>query len=82
MFRYDPLVTLPDVTAPVMALVAGIDETGARGTALASASAARASAGRSRIVAASFERVGHNLMRYRPEAVSAAILSVAGERAF
>jgi pimeloyl-ACP methyl ester carboxylesterase len=82
MFRYDPLVTLPDVTAPVMALVAGIDETGARGTALASASAARASAGRSRIVAASFERVGHNLMRYRPEAVSAAILSVAGESAF
>jgi pimeloyl-ACP methyl ester carboxylesterase len=80
MFRYDPLATLPDVTAPVTALVAGIDETGARAAALASASAARVQAGRSRIVAASFERVGHNLMRYRPEAVSAAILSVAGDR--
>jgi len=80
MFRYDPLATLADVTAPVIALVAGIDETNARGAALASASGARVEAGRSRIVAASFERVGHNLMRYRPEAVSAAILSVAGER--
>jgi hypothetical protein len=27
----------------------------------------------------SFGHDGHNLMRYRPEAVSAAILSVAGE---
>ena len=55
------------------------DETGARAAALADASAARAKAGRSRIQAASFDRVGHNLMRYRPDAVSAAILSVAGE---
>jgi hypothetical protein len=30
-------------------------------------------------VATSFRHVGHNLMRYRPEAVSAAILSIAGE---
>jgi pimeloyl-ACP methyl ester carboxylesterase len=79
MFRYDPLETLAAVTAPVAALVAGADETGARATALADASAARARAGRSRIQAASFDRVGHNLMRYRPDAVSAAILSVAGE---
>jgi pimeloyl-ACP methyl ester carboxylesterase len=79
MFRYDPLTTLAAVTAPVRALVAGHDETGARAAALAAASAARAAAGRSRIQAASFDRVGHNLMRYRPEAVSAAILSVAGE---
>ncbi len=79
MFRYDPLETLAAVTAPVVALVAGVDETGARAAALADASAARARAGRSRIQAASFDRVGHNLMRYRPDAVSAAILSVAGE---
>jgi hypothetical protein len=78
MFRYDPLETLAEVTAPVYALVAGHDETGARAAALSAASAARADAGRSRIQAASFDRVGHNLMRYRPDAVSAAILSVAG----
>jgi pimeloyl-ACP methyl ester carboxylesterase len=79
MFRYDPIETLAEVTAPVKALVAGHDETGARAAALAAASAARADTGRSRIQAASFERVGHNLMRYRPDAVSAAILSVAGQ---
>jgi pimeloyl-ACP methyl ester carboxylesterase len=79
MFRYDPLVTVAAVTAPVMALVAGADETGSRAAALAAASEARAAAGRSRIQAASFDRVGHNLMRYRPDAVSAAILSVAAD---
>ena len=79
MFRYDPVQTLAAVIAPVAALVAGPDETGARAAALADASAARAKAGRSRIQAASFDRVGHNLMRYRPDAVSAAILVVAGE---
>jgi pimeloyl-ACP methyl ester carboxylesterase len=78
MFRYDPLETLAEVPAPVCALVAGHDETGARAAALSAASAARADAGRSRIQAASFDRVGHNLMRYRPEAVSAAITSVDG----
>ena len=79
MFLYDPLETLAVVPGPVVALVAGADETGARAVALADASAARATAGRSRIQAASFDRLGHNLMRYRPDAVSAAILSIAGE---
>ena len=79
MFLYDPLRTLVAVTSPVVALVAGPDETGARAAALADASTARAKARRSRIQAASFDRVGHNLMRYRPDAVSAAILSIAGE---
>jgi pimeloyl-ACP methyl ester carboxylesterase len=79
MFRYDPLATLPAVTAPIVALAATDDETGSRATALTAASDARAAAGRSRIRAASFGSDGHNLMRYRPEAVSAAILSVAGE---
>jgi pimeloyl-ACP methyl ester carboxylesterase len=81
MFRYDPLVTLAAVRAPVVALAAADDEERSRGKALGAASAARAAAGRSRIRAASFGHVGHNLMRYRPEAVSAAILSVAGEAA-
>ena len=39
---------------------------------------ARAAAGRRPDPAVSFGHDGHNLMRYRPEAVSAAILSVAG----
>lgn len=81
MFRYDPLITLATVTAPVVALAAADDEEGSRGKALAAASAARASVGLSRIRAASFRHDGHNLMRYRPEAVSAAILSVAGDAA-
>jgi hypothetical protein len=46
---------------------------------LAAASSARAAGGRGRIRAASYPHDGHNLMRYRPDAVSAAILSVAGE---
>jgi pimeloyl-ACP methyl ester carboxylesterase len=78
MFRYDPLLTLAAVPSPVVALVAA-DDTGSRAAALAEASAARAAAGRGRIRAASFGRDGHNLMRYRAEAVSAAILSVAAE---
>ena len=79
MFRYNPLVTLAAVSAPIVALAAADDEEGTRAKALAAASAARAAAGHGRIRAASFPHDGHNLMRYRPEAVSAAILSVAGD---
>jgi pimeloyl-ACP methyl ester carboxylesterase len=77
MFEYDPAATLADVEAPVVALVAA-DEDGERGWALAVASTARVAAGRTAISVTSFGHDGHNLMRYRPEAVSAAILSVAG----
>lgn len=79
MFRYDPMVTLAAVSAPVTALVAADDEEGSRANALVAASVARMAAGRSRIQAMSFRHDGHNLMRYRPDAVSAAILSVVGE---
>ncbi len=79
MFRYDPLETLAAVAAPVVALIAADDEEGSRAKALAAASSARAAAGRGRIRAASYPHDGHNLMRYRPEAVCAAILSVADE---
>ena len=79
MFRYDPVATLASVRAPVVALAAADDEQGTRAKALAETSAARVAAGRSRIGATSFGHDGHNLMRYRPEAVCAAILSVAGE---
>ncbi len=79
MFRYDPLEVLAAVDAPVTALIAADDEEGSRAKALAAASSTRAAAGRGRIRAASYPHDGHNLMRYRPDAVSAAILSVAGE---
>jgi len=78
MFRYDPVSTLADVTAPVVAVAAADDETGSRAAALTAASGARTAAGLGAIRVVSFEHDGHNLMRYRPEAVSAAILSVAG----
>ena len=46
---------------------------------LEAASGARRHAGRGSIATTAFPHDGHNLMRYRPEAVTAAILSVAGE---
>ena len=79
MFQYDPLAALTAVQAPVVAVMAADDEAGSRAKALADASEARAAAGLSRIRAASFGHDGHNLMRYRPDAVSAAILSLAGD---
>jgi pimeloyl-ACP methyl ester carboxylesterase len=79
MFRYDPLDSLAAVAAPVTALIAAGDEGGSRAKALAAASSARAAVGLGRIRAASYPHDGHNLMRYRPEAVCAAILSVADE---
>jgi pimeloyl-ACP methyl ester carboxylesterase len=77
MFRYDPLATLASVAAPVTALTAGDDGDGARARALDAASAARQAAGRSPITTVPFGQIGHNLMRYRPVDVTAAILAVA-----
>jgi pimeloyl-ACP methyl ester carboxylesterase len=78
MFTYDPLATLRAVPAPVVALAAADDETGSRSRALGLASEARAGAGRPPIEVSSFGHDGHNLMRYRPREVSAAILALAG----
>jgi pimeloyl-ACP methyl ester carboxylesterase len=82
MFAYDPLETLAPVVAPVVALVAASpsdDQPGARERAMAAVDAARAATGRSPIRTVPFGHDGHNLMRYRPDAVSAAILSVASD---
>jgi pimeloyl-ACP methyl ester carboxylesterase len=79
MFRYDPLVTLASIAAPVVAVAAADNEARSRATALVTASEARVAEGLGPIRVVSFEHDGHNLMRYRPEAVSAAILSVAGK---
>ncbi len=75
--EYDPETTIAAVRAPVVALMAADDETGSRSRALQRASAARVAAGREPIHPLSFGRDGHNLMRYRREAVTAAILEVA-----
>jgi pimeloyl-ACP methyl ester carboxylesterase len=77
MFEYAPLAVLPDIEAPIVALRAADDETGTRAAALDDASAARRSTGREPIATIAFEGVGHNMMRYRPREVAAAILSVA-----
>ncbi len=78
MFDYDPVDALVRVEAPVVALSTADDEAGSRGKALATASTARVTAGLGAIAVTRFDRAGHNLMRYRPDAVSAAILAVAG----
>ncbi len=80
MFAYDPVATLAAVEAPIIALsaaVSGDDAPGVADHALASASAAREATGGSTIRRVSFGHDGHNLMRYRPDSVSAAILSLA-----
>lgn len=81
MFRYDPVATLRDVTASITLLAAAAspdDGPGVRERALAAVEAARDGAGQPGIRTVRFPHDGHNLMRYRPDAVSAAILSVAG----
>ena len=78
MFTYDPAAILTAVTAPIVALIAADDETGSRAAALAAMSAGREAAGRGRIDQGSFGHDGHNLMRYRPREVAAAIAAVDG----
>jgi pimeloyl-ACP methyl ester carboxylesterase len=80
MFGYDPLATLPAVDARVVALVAAAaadaDTDAARRRALEAASEARAAASRTPIESIAFQGTGHNLMRYRPLEVAAAILGL------
>jgi pimeloyl-ACP methyl ester carboxylesterase len=76
MFTYDPVSTLAAVPAPIVALVAADDDSGSRTLALATVSAARIAAGRAAIESLSFAHDGHNLMRYRPREVAAAVASV------
>lgn len=73
MFRYDPIETLARVAAPVTALIASDDGDRTRAHALEAASAARQAAGHGPIATVPFSEIGHNLMRYRPDDVTAAI---------
>ena len=77
MFGYDPIATLTSVAAPILALRAADDEAHARARALADVTAARGMAGLGAIAFVAFEHDGHNLMRYRPREVAAAILALA-----
>jgi pimeloyl-ACP methyl ester carboxylesterase len=75
MFTYDPLATLPLVAAPVGALIAADDGDGSRAAALVRSSDVRVAAGGAPISVVALGPVGHNLMRYRPDEVTAAILA-------
>ena len=76
MFTYDPMAALTAFAGPVTALSAADDETGSRAKALAAVSKARVAAGQEAIVQLPFRHDGHNLMRYRPREVAAAIAAI------
>ena len=75
IWSYDPAAVLPAVEARIVALVAR-DEDGSRAAALREVARRRLAAGRSPISPPPSRR-GHNLARYEPGAVAAAVLAVA-----
>lgn len=79
MFTYDPQATLARVRAPVTAVLARREDDAGRVARLAELDQARRSAGLSPIRIVDLAPAGHNLMRYRPAEVSAAILAAARE---
>jgi pimeloyl-ACP methyl ester carboxylesterase len=78
MFDYDPAETLANVTASVLAIVAlgagDPETTELRLSELRRTARARVATGRGPIRVAGIPNTGHNLMRYHPAEVSAAIL--------
>ncbi len=79
MFDYEPVEVLPAIAASISALVAlGGGDATVRLAELGRAGRARDAAGRRPILVATFPTDAHNLMRYRPAEVSAAILAAAG----
>jgi pimeloyl-ACP methyl ester carboxylesterase len=77
MFEYRPLEVLGRVEAPVVILSAAEDEAGHRGEALEALLDGLRRAGRGIPAVLGFPGVGHNLMRYRPAHVAAAVLALA-----
>ncbi len=77
IFAYDPGATLPAVRTPIVAVVAGGDEAVAKRAALVAVDEARRAAGQAAIRVVDVGNVGHNLMRYRPAELAAAILAAA-----
>jgi len=86
MFSYRPLDVLPRIDVPLLVAVAEsgtADDEVAREriAALEDVLRARASAGASRATVIRFAGAGHNLMRYRPDDLSAALLQLLEEAA-
>jgi pimeloyl-ACP methyl ester carboxylesterase len=77
MFAYEPAPALAAIDVPITAIVASDDEVGSRTAALGRATAARVGASRDPIRSVVIGHTGHNLMRYRPDDVAAAILALA-----
>ena len=77
MFDYRPVEVLAAIDAPIVALMAAEDEVGERGRTLAEVVTAVVARGGRTIDVARFPHDGHNLARYRPAEVTAAILGVA-----
>jgi pimeloyl-ACP methyl ester carboxylesterase len=77
IFAYDPVTTLLNVPATVVAIVSGGEESAGKRAALAALDAARSGAGLTGIRVVDLGNAGHNLMRYRPAEVTAAILAAA-----
>jgi hypothetical protein len=80
MFAYRPTDALPAVSAPIAVLVAADDEDRTAEQGLHSVQAALASAGRRPPIVHRFPGDGHNLPRYRPREVAAAILGLRSAR--
>jgi pimeloyl-ACP methyl ester carboxylesterase len=77
MFAYDPAATLSGIEAPLTALVAlASGDADRRLVELRRTAAARAAVGRRPIAVAGFP-AAHNLVRYRPAEVTAAVLGAA-----
>ena len=73
MFAYDPQEVLAGVTSPVTAIVAAEDEAGGRRAALRRLMRRLAEAGGPPLEVVDLPLVGHNVMRYRPGEIVAAI---------
>jgi pimeloyl-ACP methyl ester carboxylesterase len=76
MFGYQPVATLAAVSAPITILAAADDEDGTHARTLAAALDGLVRAGRPEPRVLRFPSDGHALMRYRPDAVTAAILAM------
>jgi hypothetical protein len=79
MFTYDPTASLGAVTAPVTALLAADEDGAGRLARFAELDEVRRRAGLGPIRRIDLSTAGHNLMRYRPAEVCAAILAAAEE---
>jgi pimeloyl-ACP methyl ester carboxylesterase len=80
MFDYRPAETLGWVTAPITLLIAAENEEGSRRRSLSTLQTELAAKDHPPLTVTGFPSDGHNLMRYRPTEVSAAILAATMRR--